>query len=121
MTSADPRSALSHPAENMPVRLGTAEQFARVRRFFHDVGFNDGTVSSVLNIPDMSRAVGIGRETLDIASVSPALLAAIDLFVLGIAILSTIKTKSPTVASSGASLSTIGRKELSKNSTLSSA
>jgi SAM-dependent methyltransferase len=86
MTSADPRSALSHPAENMPVRLGTPEQFARVRRFFHDVGFNDASVCSVLKIPDMSRAIGIGRETLDTASVSPALLAAIDLFVLGIAI-----------------------------------
>jgi SAM-dependent methyltransferase len=86
MTSADPRTTLSPPAADLPVRSGTPEQFARVRRFFHDVGFNDGAVCAVLKIPDMSRAIDASRDSLATASASAALLAAIDLFVFGAAI-----------------------------------
>src|ERR1700692_4149584 len=72
--------------DEMPVRLGTPAQFERVRRFLHEAQFNEQAVCAALKIGDMSGAGYASRGRIDAASVSPALLALIDLFVLGAAV-----------------------------------
>jgi SAM-dependent methyltransferase len=91
MTSDHPPSAperLGGPEllDEMPVRLGTPAQFERVRRFFHAAQFNEQSVCATLKIPDMSSAGSARRARIDAASVPPALLAALDLFMFGAAV-----------------------------------
>ena len=70
----------------MPVRLGTPAQFETVRHHLDQARFNDETVCAALKIGNMSGAGYATRGRIDAASVSPALLALIELFVLGAAV-----------------------------------
>lgn len=77
---------LARNAEPMPIRIGSPEEFARVRDYLHGIGFDEGAVSATLGISDVSQIPNADPEGADRGSASPALLAVIDLLVCGTAI-----------------------------------
>src|SRR5580700_3194297 len=76
----------SRNGETMPIRIGSSEEFARVRNYLRGIGFDEGAVSATLRIPDVSQIPNADPESADRGSASPALLAVIDLLVCGAAI-----------------------------------
>jgi methylase of polypeptide subunit release factors len=67
----------------MPIRIGSAEEFARCRDFLRAAGFDERAVTSTLKISDISQIPYVDTAAIDSDSVSPVLLALIDFFVLG--------------------------------------
>jgi methylase of polypeptide subunit release factors len=70
----------------MPIRIGSSEEFARVRSYLHGIGFDERAVSATLRVSDVSQIPNADPENADRGSASPALLAVIDLLVCGAAI-----------------------------------
>ncbi len=70
----------------MPIRLGTPAQFELVRRHLHEAQFNEQAVCAALKIANISGAGYASRARIDAGLVPPALLALIELFVLGTAV-----------------------------------
>jgi SAM-dependent methyltransferase len=79
-TVRPPELARSDP---MPIRIGSAEEFAQVRDFLHAVGFDERAVSATLKIGDISQIPTADPDSIDTSSASPALLAVTELLVLG--------------------------------------
>ena len=71
------------PDERMPIRIGSAEEFSRVRDFLRATGFDESSVLAALKISDLSQIPEADAASVDTGSGSPALLALIDLLVLG--------------------------------------
>jgi methylase of polypeptide subunit release factors len=69
--------------DQIPVRIGSTEEFARVRSFLISVGFDERSVLAALKISSVSQIPTATLTTTDHGSVSAALLAVIDLLVLG--------------------------------------
>ena len=67
----------------MPIRIGSAEEFARCRDFLRAAGFDERAVTSTLKISDISQIPYVDTAAIDSDSVLPVLLALIDFFVLG--------------------------------------
>ena len=69
--------------DQIPVRIGSNAEFARVRSFLSSVGFDQRSLLAALKISSVSQIPTATLTTVDRGSVSPALLAVIDLLVLG--------------------------------------
>lgn len=70
----------------MPLRIGSTEEFARVRNHLHAAGFDERSVTAVLKISDVSQIPSADAATLDRGSAASALLDFIEFFVLGRAV-----------------------------------
>jgi methylase of polypeptide subunit release factors len=69
--------------DQIPIGIGSSEEFARLRDLLGVVGFNQRAVAATLKISDMSQIPQADPEGMEGSSASPALLAVIDLLVLG--------------------------------------
>jgi methylase of polypeptide subunit release factors len=69
--------------DRMPIRIGSAEEFAAVRDFLRGVGLNESALLSLLKIDDLSQIPNADSASVDTGSASAALLAVVNLFVLG--------------------------------------
>ena len=81
---ADP--AQSEPqtlANAIPPRIGNGEEFANVRNCLRAIGFDERSVTTALNIPDISHIPMVDAAAVDGGPATPALSAFIELFVLG--------------------------------------
>jgi methylase of polypeptide subunit release factors len=65
-----------------PLRIGTPEEFSRVRDCLRAIGFHERTVTAALQIRDMDSIANVSASNLDRAA-DPALLVAIELLILG--------------------------------------
>jgi methylase of polypeptide subunit release factors len=81
------RAAAAKPkpahADAMPLRLGTPEQFGRVRDDLRAIGFDERAVTAALKIPDIGGIANVGVKHLDHGVAGPALSAAIEFLILG--------------------------------------
>lgn len=88
MSKGEGKIAAEAPAElaggdQIPIRIGSAEEFARLRDFLRAVGFNESAVSATLKISDVSQIPQADPASMEGSLASPTLLAVIDLLVLG--------------------------------------
>ena len=88
MSKSERRIPAETPAElvrddQIPIRIGSSEEFARLGDFLRVVGFNERAVAATLKISDVSQIPQADPASMEGSSASPALLAVIDLLVLG--------------------------------------
>ena len=69
--------------DRIPIRIGSSEEFARLGDFLRAAGFNERAVAATLKISDVSQIPQADPASMEGSSASPALLAVIDLLVLG--------------------------------------
>jgi methylase of polypeptide subunit release factors len=86
MTSAVPDLARASVTDAMPLRLGTAEDFARVRRFLYETKFHETKHRADVKAEDMSGAPASMLHNIEFSTNSPALQALIEIFVNGNAV-----------------------------------
>ena len=88
MHKSEPKILAETPPElargdQITIRIGSSEEFARLRDFLRAVGFNERAVAATLKISDVSQIPQADLASMEGSSASPALLAVIDLLVLG--------------------------------------
>ena len=83
MISAAPASAPASAPDLMPMRLGTAEDFARVRGFLYETKFHETKHHPDAKAEDKSGAAAAMSHKVEYSSDSPALQALIEIFVHG--------------------------------------
>ena len=88
MSKSERRIPAETPAElarddKNPIRIGSSEEFARLGDFLRAVGFTERAVAATLKISDVSQIPQADPASMEGSSASPALLAVIDLLVLG--------------------------------------
>src|ERR1700733_221583 len=71
------------PHDAMPIRVGSAAEFTRVREFLRAVGFHEHLVLATLKVADLSGLPKADSNNIHRAAISPALLSVIDLLVMG--------------------------------------
>ena len=71
------------PHEAMPIRIGSAAEFTRVREFLRAVGFHEHLVLATLKVADLSGLPEADSNNIHRAAISPALLSVIELLVMG--------------------------------------
>lgn len=69
-----------------PIRLGRADEFARVRQFLRAIGFEEGTINQVLPLDDQGQFDPARWEQIKLTSVPASLRLLIEIFVRGEAI-----------------------------------
>lgn len=79
--SVDSPDVARHGA--MPVRIGSAAEFTRVREFLRGVGFDERTVLAALKLADLGALRKADSKNVDRRAISPALFDVIELLVLG--------------------------------------
>ena len=72
------------PAD-LPLRIGSAEAFARVRQFCRDASFDDATVCRALSVNELHQADAIDSNRLDLGGLPPALHWCIEVLFRGVA------------------------------------
>jgi hypothetical protein len=74
-------------APGIPLRVGPAATFARVRAFFRDAGYDDdAALCRTLSVKELHQADGLDWSTIDFAPVPEALCWCIDVFFRGLAV-----------------------------------
>src|SRR6185436_8900889 len=72
-------------AAPFPIHIGQPEDFARVRKFFSDAGFDDVTLCRELRMNDMAALGRVRWEEISLAELAAPLRWAIKVFVRGLA------------------------------------
>jgi methyltransferase family protein len=77
-------TSISNPSpDDLPITIGTLQEFARAREFFDQAQFNERAVCAALQIRDIAGSRDLRTGNIDYASVPPPLCAAIELFIRG--------------------------------------
>jgi methylase of polypeptide subunit release factors len=63
-----------------PIALGTSEQFARVRSFLRDAGFNPTSVCRTFNVREISDLADVDHAAIDLAGIPGSLALCIKIF-----------------------------------------
>jgi len=66
--------------DHAPVRMGTAEEFARVASALRDAQFDEETICRTLKLEDMSDVGSVDEDQIDSANTSPQFQALTRLF-----------------------------------------
>ncbi|SRR5579871_3761151 len=74
------------PPNELPIRIGTPTEFARVRDFLGHIEFNEAAVCTALNIRDIAASRQLRASDIDWDAAPAPLRSAIALFVLGAAV-----------------------------------
>jgi methylase of polypeptide subunit release factors len=88
MVSEESRAPPAASVDPIPLRSGTSAEFARVRNFLRDVGFDERAVIEALKILSISRLRDADFACIDHAATPPDLLTVIGLFIGGGAVAS---------------------------------
>jgi len=83
MVSLDTTALPGQLPADLPIRIGTPQEFARVRRFLNSVQFDERAVCTALKIGDIAGTRNLRHDEIDYEAVSPAMRAAIELFIRG--------------------------------------
>ena len=70
-------------SDDLPIRIGTLQQFAQVKRFLKDAQFDERSVCAAFKIADIADIRARRHDEIDYEPISPANRVAIDLFVRG--------------------------------------
>lgn len=71
------------PHDAMPIRIGSAAEFTRVREFLRAVGLHEHLVLATLKVADLSGLPEADGNNIHRAAISPALQSVIELLVMG--------------------------------------
>lgn len=74
------------PADAMPLRIGSEEDFGKVRDCLRALGFNEGSITAALKISDISHIPMVDTARMELGSIPAALAAFIEFFIFGHAI-----------------------------------
>ncbi len=86
MVSNEPPLRPARPVDAMPLRIGSPEQFTRVRDFLRAIEFDEPRVAAALKIPDIRWIRNADFKDMDRTAVPPVLVSAIDLLVGGLTV-----------------------------------
>src|ERR1700681_16507 len=88
MVSEELRAPPAPSVDPKPLRSGTTAEFACVRSFLREIGFDERAVIEALKIPSISRLRDADFACIDRATTPPDLLTAIGLLIGGDAVAS---------------------------------
>ena len=80
---ASPPPSAAWP-DDIPIRIGTAEAFAQIRRFARDAGYDDATVCRALSVKELHEADNLDWATVDLSALPAALRWCIDVLFRGV-------------------------------------